>query len=134
MAISLEPLTEHIGARVEGVDAMNRYAVLVFKQQPLTGEQQLAFSRSLGTLEESIGTSLRQAQEVRLEHATQPQFTYVHQWDLGDTVMWDNRQTMHRVRRFPAHEVQNMRRTTLTGEGPTALQANDAGKPSRVFL
>ena len=57
-----------------------------------------------------------------IEHATQPQFVYKHQWGLGDTVMWDNRQTMHRVRRFPANEARDMRRTTLAGEGPTAPQ------------
>ena len=292
MSISFQPLTEHIGARVDGVDisqpiddgtaqaihdAMDRYAVLVFKKQPLTPEQQLAFSRSLGPLEETKGTSLRKVEDYRvstdfadvsnldredrpfaiddrrrlfaignrlwhsdssfkvvpakysilhslsvvskggntefanmavaydeldedskaeaeglvcehsqmysrlqigftdfteeevqrlkpvrqalvrthpstgrkslylashagtivgwpvqealtflkdlIEHATQPKFVYVHQWDLGDTVMWDNQQTMHRVRRFPPNEARDMRRTTLAGAGPTALQA-----------
>jgi alpha-ketoglutarate-dependent 2,4-dichlorophenoxyacetate dioxygenase len=33
--------------------------------------------------------------------------------------MWDNRQTMHRARPFPASEPRDMRRTTLMGEGPT---------------
>ena len=30
------------------------------------------------------------------EHATQPQFRYVHSWRVGDLVIWDNRATMHR--------------------------------------
>ena len=30
------------------------------------------------------------------EHATQPQFRYVHSWRVGDLVIWDNRVTMHR--------------------------------------
>ncbi len=34
------------------------------------------------------------------EHATRPEFVYVHKWRLNDFVMWDNRQTMHRVRRY----------------------------------
>ena len=34
------------------------------------------------------------------EHATQPEFVYIHKWTLHDLVMWDNRQTMHRVRRY----------------------------------
>ena len=29
---------------------------------------------------------------------------YAHTWRVGDLVMWDNRQTMHRARPFPAHE------------------------------
>ena len=58
-----------------------------------------------------------------VEHATQRQFVYAHKWRVGDLVMWDNRQTMHRARPFPAHEPRDMRRTTLAGDGPTAAQA-----------
>jgi alpha-ketoglutarate-dependent 2,4-dichlorophenoxyacetate dioxygenase len=58
-----------------------------------------------------------------VEHATQRQFVYAHKWRVGDLVMWDNRQTMHRARPFPAHEPRDMRRTTLAGAGPTAAQA-----------
>jgi alpha-ketoglutarate-dependent 2,4-dichlorophenoxyacetate dioxygenase len=58
-----------------------------------------------------------------VEHATQRQFVYAHKWRVNDLVMWDNRQTMHRARPFPAHEPRDMRRTTLAGDGPTAAQA-----------
>jgi alpha-ketoglutarate-dependent 2,4-dichlorophenoxyacetate dioxygenase len=57
-----------------------------------------------------------------VEHATQRQYVYAHTWRVGDLVMWDNRQTMHRARPFPAHEPRDMRRTTLMGEGPTVAQ------------
>ncbi|MEX2617214.1 MAG: TauD/TfdA family dioxygenase [Alphaproteobacteria bacterium] len=57
-----------------------------------------------------------------IEHATQREFVYAHEWKIGDLVMWDNRQTMHRVRSFPVDEPRDMRRTTLAGEGPTAEQ------------
>ena len=57
------------------------------------------------------------------EHATQRQFVYAHTWRQHDLVMWDNRQTMHRVRRYrETSEVRDMRRTTLEGDGPTTLQ------------
>jgi alpha-ketoglutarate-dependent 2,4-dichlorophenoxyacetate dioxygenase len=59
-----------------------------------------------------------------IEHATQRQFVYAHKWAVGDLVMWDNRQTMHRARPFPANEPRDMRRTTLAGDGPTAPQAD----------
>ena len=58
-----------------------------------------------------------------IEHATQRQFVYAHRWRVNDLVMWDNRQTMHRARPFPAHEPRDMRRTTLAGDGPTVAQA-----------
>ena len=32
-----------------------------------------------------------------MQHATQRQFVYVHEWKPGDLVMWDNRALLHRV-------------------------------------
>jgi len=58
-----------------------------------------------------------------IEHATQREFVYSHKWRVGDLVMWDNRQVMHRGRPFPAHEPRDVRRTTLAGDGPTVAQA-----------
>ncbi len=53
------------------------------------------------------------------EHATQRRFVYAHQWRKFDLVMWDNRCTMHRARRFDSTQVRDMRRTTVAGIGPT---------------
>jgi alpha-ketoglutarate-dependent 2,4-dichlorophenoxyacetate dioxygenase len=53
------------------------------------------------------------------EHATQPEFVYVHKWKLHDFVMWDNRQTMHRVRRYDQSQPRDMRRATVAGTMPT---------------
>ena len=47
-----------------------------------------------------------------LEHATQPQFRYRHEWRVGDLVMWDNRATLHRGRRYDLNEPRELRRTT----------------------
>src|SRR5258708_21629724 len=58
------------------------------------------------------------------EHATQRKFVYAHQWRRRDLVMWDNRQTMHRARRYrDTEEPRDMRRTTIAGDAPTASQA-----------
>lgn len=46
--------------------AMDRYGVLIFHDQPLTDEQQLAFTQSLGPIEQAIGVSLRKPEEQRL--------------------------------------------------------------------
>ena len=56
------------------------------------------------------------------EEATRPENVYVHKWRQFDLVMWDNRQTMHRVRRFDETKVRDMRRTTVAGDAPTAEQ------------
>ena len=56
------------------------------------------------------------------EHATQSEFVYVHKWKLHDLVMWDNRQTMHRVRRYDQSQPRDMRRATVAGTEPTVQQ------------
>jgi alpha-ketoglutarate-dependent 2,4-dichlorophenoxyacetate dioxygenase len=40
--------------------------------------------------------------------------------------MWDNRQTMHRVRRFDETQVRDMRRTTVTSGVTTCEQVQAA--------
>jgi alpha-ketoglutarate-dependent 2,4-dichlorophenoxyacetate dioxygenase len=47
-----------------------------------------------------------------LEHATQPKFVYTHEWRVGDYVMWDNRATLHRGRRYDLSLRRDLRRTT----------------------
>jgi alpha-ketoglutarate-dependent 2,4-dichlorophenoxyacetate dioxygenase len=47
-----------------------------------------------------------------IEHATQPQFVYRHQWQVGDLVMWDNTSTVHRGRYFDFAQRRELRRAT----------------------
>ena len=48
-----------------------------------------------------------------MKFATQDQFVYRHQWKLGDLLMWDNMQTMHRATDFEDHLYRrDMRRAT----------------------
>jgi alpha-ketoglutarate-dependent 2,4-dichlorophenoxyacetate dioxygenase len=46
--------------------------------------------------------------------ATAPGTGYLHGWQSGDVVMWDNRATLHRGRPWPAHEARHMVRTTIS--------------------
>jgi alpha-ketoglutarate-dependent 2,4-dichlorophenoxyacetate dioxygenase len=47
-----------------------------------------------------------------IEHATQREFVYRHDWRQGDLVIWDNRATMHRGRGFDETRVRDLRRVT----------------------
>jgi len=47
-----------------------------------------------------------------LEHATQPAFVHTHEWRAGDYVMWDNRATLHRGKRYDLAARRDLRRTT----------------------
>jgi alpha-ketoglutarate-dependent 2,4-dichlorophenoxyacetate dioxygenase len=92
------------------------------RTHPVTKRRSLYLSSHAGGI---VGWPVPEARSFLrdlVEHATQRQFVYVHKWSVGDLVMWDNRQTMHRARPFPANEPRDMRRTTLMGDGPTAEQ------------
>jgi alpha-ketoglutarate-dependent 2,4-dichlorophenoxyacetate dioxygenase len=55
-----------------------------------------------------------------IEHATQPEFVYRHEWRAGDLVMWDNRCTVHRGRRFDLSARRELRRVTTEAVGEAA--------------
>jgi len=74
---------------------------------------------------EVIGMSLPEGRLLLaelLEHATQPEFVYRHHWRVGDVVMWDNRCTLHRGKRFDFSEKRELRRST-TEDSASALDA-----------
>ncbi|VWX52243.1 TauD/TfdA family dioxygenase [Novosphingobium sp. 9U] len=48
--------------------------------------------------------------------ATGPDFTYSHEWEIGDLVMWDNTGTMHRAEAYDPTCGRMMHRTKLEGE------------------
>ena len=89
---------------------------------PATGRKSLFLSAHAGAI---VGWTIPEARSFLrdlTEHATQRQFVYSHAWRQHDLVMWDNRATMHRARRFDRNEVRDMRRTTLAGNAPTVEQ------------
>jgi alpha-ketoglutarate-dependent 2,4-dichlorophenoxyacetate dioxygenase len=94
------------------------------RTNPATGRRSLYLSSHIGGI---VGWPVPEALAfVRdlVEHATQRPFVYAHAWRQHDLVIWDNRQTMHRARRYKeTSEVRDMRRTTLEGEGPTVAQS-----------
>lgn len=55
-----------------------------------------------------------------LEHATRRENVYVHEWQVGDLVIWDNRSTLHRGRRYDIAERRELRRTTIN-DTPEAM-------------
>jgi len=83
-------------------------------------------SSHIGTI---VGWPIPEARDLireLIEHATQRDFVYAHTWKEYDFVMWDNRQTMHRVRRFDESQPRDMRRTTVAGTAMTADQMTSA--------
>ena len=92
------------------------------RTHPVTGRKSLYLSSHIGAI---VGWEVPEARDLirdLVEHATQRQFVYSHAWRQYDLVMWDNRQTMHRVRRFDESQPRDMRRTTVAGDAMTAEQ------------
>jgi alpha-ketoglutarate-dependent 2,4-dichlorophenoxyacetate dioxygenase len=92
------------------------------RRHPVTGRKSLYLSSHAGAILDMPTPEARMLLRDLNEHATQPRFVYVHKWAPDDLVMWDNRQTMHRVRRYDESQPRDMRRTTVAGEAPTAVQ------------
>jgi alpha-ketoglutarate-dependent 2,4-dichlorophenoxyacetate dioxygenase len=92
------------------------------RTHPVTERKSLYLSSHAGTI---IGRPMPEARALLrdlIEHAVQPRFTYSHKWRQHDLVMWDNRTTMHRVRRFDESQIRDMRRTTVAGNAVTVQQ------------
>jgi alpha-ketoglutarate-dependent 2,4-dichlorophenoxyacetate dioxygenase len=96
------------------------------RTHPVTGRKSLYLSSHAGGI---VGMPMPEARILLrdlTEHATQPRFVYVHRWRPRDLVMWDNRQMMHRVRRYDEGQPRDMRRTTVAGEAATVAQVSAA--------
>jgi len=93
------------------------------RRHPRSGRLSLYLSSHAGGIEGWPVPEARAFLRDLNEHATQRQFVYAHQWKPADLVMWDNRVTMHRARRYDHTQVRDMRRTTLTNEVSSLEQA-----------
>ena len=93
------------------------------RTHPSSGRKSLFLSAHIGGI---IGWPRPEAMAfIRdlAEHATQEKFVYSHKWTQHDLVIWDNRATMHRVRRYDdLNTVRDLRRTTTKSDGPTVAQ------------
>lgn len=92
------------------------------RTHPISGRTSIYLASHIGKI---IGWPVPEAMAyIRdlTEHATQRRFVYAHRWQPFDLVMWDNRCTMHRARRYDSTQVRDMRRTTVAGTERTAEQ------------
>ena len=82
MGLTIDPKTPDFVAEVSGLDltrpisqadvaaieaGMDAYAVLIFRNQPLTDDQQIAFSQNFGAMENARGGNVTKPSELRLQ-------------------------------------------------------------------
>ena len=72
------------------------------RRHPTTGRLSLYLASHAGGIEGWPVPEARAFLRDLTEHATQRKFVYAHVWRPCDLVMWDNRVTMHRARRYDA--------------------------------
>jgi alpha-ketoglutarate-dependent 2,4-dichlorophenoxyacetate dioxygenase len=104
------------------IDAFRPVRQRLVRTHPATGRKSLFLASHAGAI---VGWTIPEARMFLrdlTEHATRPEFVYSHAWRQYDLLMWDNRATMHRARRFDRNEVRDVRRTTLAGDAPTVEQ------------
>jgi alpha-ketoglutarate-dependent taurine dioxygenase len=129
MALAYAALPEELRRRIAGLRVAFRPAFdggrpavdhPLVRTHPETGRKSLYIgnhSTHILGLPEAEGAVLL---AELLEHATQRPFVYVHRWQLGDLVMWDNRCLLHRaVANYQADKYRRiMHRSVVRGTVP----------------
>lgn len=107
------PLTEDEKAKTPPV------AHPALRTHPVSGRKAIYVGEGLTRTFEGLPEEEGRALVIEVSNfATQPQFIYRHQWQVGDLVFWDNRSTMHRATDFDDRYRRVMRRTTIQGDAP----------------
>ena len=75
---------------------------------PVTGEKALYIANHIyGARGEDWGEARAFAEEL-IEFCTRPEYRYLHAWEPGDVLVWDERATMHRGRPWPYEEERTL--------------------------
>ena len=93
------------------------------RRHPRTGRLSLFLSAHAGAIRGWPVPEARALLRDLNEHATQREFVHAHVWRPHDLVIWDNRATMHRARRYAAEQPRDLHRTTVADVAPTLEQA-----------
>jgi alpha-ketoglutarate-dependent taurine dioxygenase len=102
-------------AKLKGMQAIGeRELPLVWKHR--SGRKSLILGC---TAQRVVGLDAMKSAQVLVglrEWATGEQFSYSHEWKVGDMVMWDNTGTLHRAEPYDLDSGRLLHRTKLEGE------------------
>jgi taurine dioxygenase len=97
----------------------------VISTHPETGRNMIFLGRRHGAYVN--GLSLEESEALLDElwaHTVQPKFSYVHEWAVGDIVVWDNRATLHKRDAFQSDSRRVLYAAQVEGHRP--YEAPDA--------
>ncbi len=86
-------------------------------RHPVSGRKSLNISPL--HLEAVVGMEEPDSHELLtnlVDHVTSRDFSYVHQWQPNDMVLWDNWRTLHSALGYPVGERRVVHRTTISGD------------------
>ena len=91
----------------------------MIRTHPATGGKALYLGRRLNGYVQGMDLDASEALlDALWAHCTKPEFTWTHQWKVGDLLVWDNRCTIHRRDSFNGAERRVMHRTQIKGDRP----------------
>jgi taurine dioxygenase len=86
----------------------------IVNRHPVTGRESLYLDpgTTIGVVGMSQADGMALLRELQ-DYATRPQFTYRHDWQVGDVVLWDNGCTLHRRDQYESAQRRFHKRTTI---------------------
>ncbi len=112
--------TKHIELSDEQREKTPSVTHPVVRIHPVTGRRGILVNE--GHTTHIVGMPEDESQALLQElwdHTTKPDFTYCHEWRVGDVVMWDNTLTQHlAICDYALPQRRLLHRTTITGERP----------------
>ena len=135
-----ENLPDHERKRYEGLRVVHSFEASQRAIKPNPSDKEVAIWRRLPALETSlvwkrrdgrsslvigctadhvVGMTPEQSSELLAEllaWSTQERFSYKHEWQVGDVVIWDNTGMLHRALPFDPSSERILHRTTIKGD------------------
>ena len=98
----------------------------IVRTHPETARKCLYIGRWAVEIEGLAADEGRELIDELTSHISNPEFTYIHKWQPGDVVLWDNRCTQHCAIPYDdSLEDRYMLRTTLEGDVPFYMTADE---------
>lgn len=105
----------------------------LIKVHPDTGRKSLYIGRHAYRIPGMKDDEARQLLSELLDFACQPPRIYEHNWQVGDTVIWDNRCVLHRARPYDKTQARVLRHTRIAGEPESELASTMADERADSF-
>jgi alpha-ketoglutarate-dependent 2,4-dichlorophenoxyacetate dioxygenase len=99
-------------------------------RNPVNGRDSLYIASHTFAIDGMVNEAGEDLIERLIEHTTAPGHTYLHSWQPGDIIMWDNRCILHRGRPWPDDKPRHLVRTTISATDADGLAQMRAVRPA----